>query len=172
MNIVSLGEAKMSRPIKCRRVAEMPLATYFKPAGIPLRLLEEVTLAVEEAEAIRLKDLLGLEQQECAEKMAISRPTFHRILRSAHHKVATALVNGQALRVEGGNFAMSSQLFRCEPRGHEWLVPFEAAVLSRALACPTCKTTEVLPIPPRGPGFGRGPGPGRRRGGGWRGGRG
>ena len=49
-------------------------ATYFKPAGVPLRLLEEVALAVEEAEAIRLKDLLGLEQQECAEKMAISRP--------------------------------------------------------------------------------------------------
>ena len=161
----------MSRPIKCRRVSEMPLATYFKPAGIPLRLLEEVTLAVEEAEAIRLKDLLGLEQQEAAEKMAISRPTFHRILRSAHHKVATALVNGQALRIEGGNFAMPSQLFRCEPHGHEWLVPFEAAVREGFIACPTCKSTQVLPIPPRGPGFGGGHGPGRGRGGGWRGGR-
>jgi predicted DNA-binding protein (UPF0251 family) len=172
MNIVSLREVEMPRPVKYRRVAEMPLATYFKPAGVPLRLLEEAILAVEEAEAIRLKDLLGLEQQECAEKMAVSRSTFHRILRAAHHKVATALINGQALRIEGGNFAMLSQLFRCQPHGHQWRVPFEAAVLSRALACPTCKTTEVLPIPPRGPGFGRGRGPGRRRGGGWRGGRG
>ena len=161
----------MSRPVKCRRVAEMLPATYFKPAGIPLRLLEEVTLAVEEAEAIRLKDLLGLEQQECAEKMAVSRPTFHRILRSAHHKVAAALVKGQALRIEGGNFAMPTQLFRCEPRGHQWQVPFEAAALNRALACPTCKTTAVLPVPPRGPGFGRGRGPGRRRSGDRRGGR-
>jgi predicted DNA-binding protein (UPF0251 family) len=161
----------MPRPIKCRRVAEMPLATYFKPAGVPLRLLEEVTLAVEEAEAIRLKDLLGLEQQECAEKMAISRPTFHRLLRSAHHKLATALVNGQALRIEGGNFAMPSQLFRCRPHGHQWRLPFEAAAASRALTCPTCETTEVLPIPPQGPPFGRrGRGGGRR--GGWRGGRG
>jgi predicted DNA-binding protein (UPF0251 family) len=149
----------------------MPAATYFKPAGVPLRLLEEVALAVEEAEAIRLKDLLGLEQQECAEKMAVSRPTFHRILRSAHSKIATALVHGQALRIEGGNFAMPSQLYRCEPRGHQWRVPFEAAALGRALACPTCKTTDVLPIPQRGRGFGPGRGPGPRRSGGWRGGR-
>jgi predicted DNA-binding protein (UPF0251 family) len=160
----------MPRPVKCRRVAEMPPATYFKPAGVPLRLLEEVTLAVEEAEAIRLKDFLGLEQQQCAEKMAVSRPTFHRILRLAHHKVATALVNGQALRIEGGNFAMPSQMYRCQPLGHEWRVPFEAAAVSRTVACPTCHTRDVSPIPPRGPGFGPGRRPGPRRAG-WRGGR-
>lgn len=143
---------------------------YFKPAGVPLRLLQEVTLAVEEAEAIRLKDLLGLEQQECAEKMGVSRPTFHRILRSAHRKVATALVNGQALRIEGGNFAMPSQLFRCEPHGHQWQVPFDSLAQGRLLTCPACRTPQVQPVLPGTAPAGRGWGRGRRRG--WRGGRG
>ena len=66
----------MARPFKCRRVAFMPGVTYFKPAGIPLRDLEEIRLSVEEAEALRLKELEGLEQEQGAEKMSISRQTF------------------------------------------------------------------------------------------------
>lgn len=58
----------MARPFKCRRVAFVPGVTFFKPAGIPLRALEEIRLTVEEAEAIRLKDLEGLEQEEGDEK--------------------------------------------------------------------------------------------------------
>jgi uncharacterized protein len=95
----------MSRPTKCRQVAFLPGVTYFKPAGIPLRLLEEVQLTVEEVESIRLKDVERLEQQKCAEKMNISRPTFQRILTSARRKTAEALLNGKAIRIEGGNFA-------------------------------------------------------------------
>ena len=52
----------MSRPYKCCRVCGIPGATYFKPAGIPLRMLEEIHLTVEETEALRLKDLGGLQQ--------------------------------------------------------------------------------------------------------------
>ena len=65
----------MARPPKCRRVAFIPELTYFKPTGMPLRVLEEIQVTVEEAEAIRLKDLEGMEQEKCAEKMNISRPT-------------------------------------------------------------------------------------------------
>jgi predicted DNA-binding protein (UPF0251 family) len=54
----------MPRPLKCRRVTFLPEATYFKPVGIPLEALEEVCLSAEEAEAICLKDLEGLEQEE------------------------------------------------------------------------------------------------------------
>ncbi len=54
----------MPRPPKCRRVAYMPEVTYFKPAGIPLRALEEVCLSIEEAEALRLKDVEGFEQEQ------------------------------------------------------------------------------------------------------------
>jgi uncharacterized protein len=94
----------MVRPQKCRTVSALPDVTYFKPAGIPLRDLEEVCLSVEEAEALRLKDLEGLEQEQGAEKMNISRPTFQRVLASARQKVADALLNGKAIRIEGGNF--------------------------------------------------------------------
>ena len=59
----------MPRPPKYRRVAFLPNVTYFKPAGIPLKALKEVRLSVEEAEAIRLKDLEGLEQEQGADRM-------------------------------------------------------------------------------------------------------
>jgi predicted DNA-binding protein (UPF0251 family) len=97
----------MPRPYKCRRVAFLPDVTYFKPAGIPMRVLEEVRLSVEEAEAIRLKDLEGLEQEEGAQRMNISRPTFQRVLASARQKMADALLNGKAIRIEGGSFEMA-----------------------------------------------------------------
>jgi predicted DNA-binding protein (UPF0251 family) len=97
----------MPRPPKCRRVAFLPGATYFKPAGVPLRMLDEVILSLEEAEAVRLKDLEGLEQKPGAEKMNISRSTFQRVLASARRKIADALLNGKAVRIEGGNFEVA-----------------------------------------------------------------
>ena len=90
----------MPRPIKCRRVSFIPNTKYFKPAGIPLRMLEENNISIEEAEAVRLKDLEGLEQEACAERMNISRPTFQRVLESARKKLADALLNGKAIRIE------------------------------------------------------------------------
>lgn len=143
----------MSRPPKCRRVAFLPNVTYFKPAGIPLRVLEEVQLSVEEAEAIRLKDLEGLEQEQGAEKMNISRTTFQRVLASARQKMADALLNGKAIRIEGGNFEMVSRRFRCL-QGHEWEVPFEAMVSSPPRLCPTCSTPSIEPLRPLGKGRG------------------
>jgi len=114
----------MARPPKCRRVAFFPEVTYFKPAGIPLRLLEESRLSVEEAEAVRLKDLQGYDQEECARRMNISRPTLQRVLTAARRKMADAILHGKAIRIEGGNFEMAWHQFRCL-NGHEWDVPFE-----------------------------------------------
>jgi len=141
------------RPLKCRRVAFLPGVTYFKPAGIPLRSLEEVRLSVEEAEAIRLKDFERLEQEEGAEKMNISRPTFQRVLSSARQKIADALLNGKAIRIEGGNFEMSPRRFRCA-NNHEWEVPFEVAMQTPSLVCPTCNEPSVEPLVPAGFGWG------------------
>ncbi len=98
----------MSRPFKCRRICFMPGVTYFKPAGIPLRFLQENCLSLEEMEAIRLRDLEHLEQVECARKMNISRPTFQRVLASARRKIADSLLAGKALRIEGGNYELST----------------------------------------------------------------
>jgi len=142
----------MSRPPKCRRVAFLPGTTYFKPAGIPLRALEEVIVSVEEAEAIRLKDLEGLEQEQCAEKMSISRPTFQRVLESARRKIAEVLLHGKAIRIEGGNFEMIMRRFRCI-RGHEWDVPFEAMIVGSPRLCPACSTPDIMPLVP--PAIGR-----------------
>lgn len=94
----------MVRPRLCRRVGFNPNITYFKPQGIPLRELEEIILAIEEYEAIRLKDLEGFDQEKCAKQMNISQPTFHRLILSARKKVSDAIVNGKAIKIEGGNF--------------------------------------------------------------------
>lgn len=90
----------MPRPAKPRHVDFTPTALFFKPAGIPLRQLEVATIGLAEIEALRLKDVEGLDQAECAQQMRISRPTFQRILTTARQKVALALVNGNAIRVE------------------------------------------------------------------------
>ena len=94
----------MPRPRLCRRVGCRPDVTYFKPAGIRMFELEEVTLSVDEFEAVRLKDLQGLEQEESAKKMNISQPTFHRLIIAARKTIADAIVNGKAIRIEGGNY--------------------------------------------------------------------
>ena len=96
----------MVRPRLCRRVRFNPGVVYFKPRGVRLTELEEVVLLVEEFEAVRLKDLEGLEQGECAKKMGISQPTFHRLVLSARKKIADAIVKGKAIRICGGNYKL------------------------------------------------------------------
>ncbi len=97
----------MPRPIRLRFVGRVPGVTYFKPAGIRMRELEESILTVDEVEAIRLKDVLGLDQSEAASKMGISQPTFNRLLRIARKKLAEAIVSGKAVRIHGGRFTMN-----------------------------------------------------------------
>jgi predicted DNA-binding protein (UPF0251 family) len=92
----------MSRPCCPRRIGFAPDATYFKPAGVPVCHLEQVTLTLDEVEALRLADLQGLYQEQAAKQMKISRPTFARIIEEARRKVAEALIHGKALRLEGG----------------------------------------------------------------------
>lgn len=97
----------MPRPRRFRRVWSEPNITYFKPAGIRLRELDETILTVDEFEAIRLKDCEGLEQIQAARKMDISQPTFQRLYESARKKIADALVNGKAIRIEGGTYRIA-----------------------------------------------------------------
>ena len=92
----------MSRPCRCRRIRCKPDTNYFKPRGIPLDILEEVNLGLDELEAIRLADFDGLYQEDAAKKMDISRQTFGNIINSAHKKIADVLLNAKALKIEGG----------------------------------------------------------------------
>ena len=96
----------MPRPKHCRYVSSAPSVNYFKPCGIPLRELDEVTLSVDELEALRLADKEGLTAIDAAQHMLVSRHTFGRTLASARRKVATALSEGLALRIEGGSYAV------------------------------------------------------------------
>jgi len=65
-----------------------------------LRELDEVSISVEEFEALRLKDREGLNQAQCAERMGVPRTTYQRILYAARVKIAEALVEGKAIRIE------------------------------------------------------------------------
>ncbi len=144
----------MGRPQLWRRVNSIPPVNYFKPAGIPLAGIQDVRLLIEEAEAIRLKDLEGLGQEECANRMNVSRSTFSRILDSARQKIANALLNGKAIRSEGGNYEMTVRHFCCG-NGHEWDVPFEVMLSKPPELCPTCRTQDIMLLLPWRPGWGR-----------------
>lgn len=98
----------MPRSKCCRQVGCVPDKNYFKPKGIPSLQLEEVVLSLDEFEAVRLADLEGMYQEDGARKMNISRQTFGRIIDSAHRKIADVLVNGKALKIEGGEVSVGN----------------------------------------------------------------
>jgi predicted DNA-binding protein (UPF0251 family) len=89
----------MVRPRLCRRIRFNPDITYFKPQGVPMRYLEIVELTTEEVEALRLRNIKDLEQEEAAKKMNTSQSTFQRILSSAYKKITEALIEGKAIKI-------------------------------------------------------------------------
>ncbi len=94
----------MVRPKIPRRLRFDPNVLYFKPRGIPLRILDEVELLPDEVEALKLHDVDNLDQINSAQKMNVSQPTFARILNRAYKKIADAVINGKAIRLsEPGN---------------------------------------------------------------------
>lgn len=103
----------MPRPSKPRRVECIPKDTYFVPLGKSKCKLEEVILKIEELEAMRLKEIEGINQEECANKMQISRQTFQLIINEARMKVAVALSEGKAININGGNYISCHCDFCC-----------------------------------------------------------
>lgn len=89
----------MPRPRGKRKICFSPEATHFKPQGIPMKELQVIELTHEEIEALRLKNVLELDQTSCAEKMHTSQSTFQRILTTANKKVTEALVKGHAIKI-------------------------------------------------------------------------
>jgi len=89
----------MVRPRLCRRIRFNPNVTYFKPQGVPMRFLEVIELTTEEAEALRLRNIKDLEQEEAAKKMNTSQSTYQRILSSAYKKITEALIEGKAIKI-------------------------------------------------------------------------
>lgn len=151
----------MPRPFRCRRVYCRPDSNYFKPRGVPVRLLQEVNLNLDELEAIRLADLEGMYQEDAAKNMNISRQTFGNIVDSARRKIADCLVNAKALKIEGGVVEMVERHFICYECKHEWTLPYGSG---RPHECPKCKSCNIQRAPRdrgyarAGRGFGRGRG--------------
>jgi len=96
----------MPRPRRVRRIFFEPRIDYFKPAGVMLRMLQENIITRDELEAIRLIDYEKIEQEKAGKKMKISQPTLSRLLTSARKKIADALINAKAIKIQGGVFKM------------------------------------------------------------------
>jgi predicted DNA-binding protein (UPF0251 family) len=94
----------MARPRKCRFVRTDPTVRFYKPQGIPMRQLRIAAMKDEELEALQLADAKGLDQEAASRLMNVSRSTFSRILAQGRKTVATALVEGAAIEIGGGNF--------------------------------------------------------------------
>jgi predicted DNA-binding protein (UPF0251 family) len=131
------------KPRKKRDVLYPPGAVYFKPQGIPMPYLNIVNLTIDEYEAVRLGDLEKLKHLAAAGQMNISRPTFTRLLRSAHSKISDAIVNGKAIRIEGGDYRLLGNRFRCRKCGSFWNAGEEKMENKDEVKCTNCSSTEI-----------------------------
>ena len=138
----------MARPVKWRKIENMPTVLRFTPVDAAAGAGEN-QLKLEELEAVRLKDLEGLEQADCAVQMGVSRPTFQRILLSARIKIADSLVNGKPIQIEGGHYTRSICPIRCLSCGREWQESLEniESDATAAASCPRCHSDRLLCCP-------------------------
>lgn len=131
---------EMSRMKRCRNVQAPPLFQSFKPRGIAIAALRTVTITLEELEGVRLADHEDLEHEEAATRLGVSRSVFTRLLDGARKKIATALVEGCELRIEGGDYHFENKRFRCEDCQHLFEADLESA---DPIGCPDCASPRL-----------------------------
>lgn len=102
----------MARPMKRRRVCQLPATSVFSPDG-DCGDAESIELAIEEYEVIRLIDSLGFTQSECAQQMGVARTTVQSVYDSARKKISDALVNGRRLVIRGGSYILCPHSQKC-----------------------------------------------------------
>jgi predicted DNA-binding protein (UPF0251 family) len=136
----------MARPRSPRHISGRPVATLFKPGGVPA--LAQIPMALDEFEAVRLADLEQLEHEVAARRMGVSRQTFGRVLGAARQKLAQALVLGHALRIDAGEAGVAERP-RCPYCSH----PCRAT--KGPQACAACAPTLVTLGAARRSGAGR-----------------
>jgi len=123
-----------------RRIAMPPLMEGYKPFGIPMRELDSVTLLFEEFEAIRLADYEDLTQEEAAEKMNVSRPTFTRIYEKARKNIARAFIEGKAIFIKGGDYVTDDYWYRCKDCNEIMIT------MKPAEHCRSCESDNIQPL--------------------------
>jgi predicted DNA-binding protein (UPF0251 family) len=132
----------MPRPRKWRKVSHIPENKLYLPVDIKDRPILEVHIKMEELEAIRLKDVIGLNQQACADKMEVSRQTFQNILDLARKKVAKALTESMGIRITGGDYTFNICKYSCQNCGKMFSSPYEIDKIE----CPICESQNVICI--------------------------
>ncbi len=130
----------MPRPKNNRIVHEPPLFTEFKPLGVPGAELDRIVFSLDEYEAVRLADFIGMSHEESADEMEISRSTFSRLVDQARKKVATFLIQGKLLSIEGGEVHFRYNIIRCRDCGHMFKINIESPVE----ACPACESKNLI----------------------------
>ena len=106
----------MPRPKKCRRVCGLPAWREFGPRGMGCAA-ETVIMGLDEYEAVRLIDLEGLQQEQAAAQMGVARTTVQAMYNTARRKMADCVVNGKALRIQGGDVEVCERRAHCPRRG-------------------------------------------------------
>ena len=139
----------MARPQKKRTVHRPPVHVAFKPTGIQSRFLETLPLALDELEAIRLADYMGMDHADSAHEMEISRSTFSRLVERARRTVAEFLLEGRHLQVDGGEIHFQQNRVRCDECGHLLAASFDPGPMK----CPSCGSTNLTDL---AGGFGHG----------------
>jgi predicted DNA-binding protein (UPF0251 family) len=128
------------RPPIERAIGGLPRVTLFKPAGVPGRELEQLPLAVDELEAIRLVDLEGLTHEQAASAMGVSRQTVGRVLEAGRARVAEALVSGKAILIGGGQYRVEPRQLCCRACGIVWTAVEQD---EPRVSCPSCESADV-----------------------------
>lgn len=130
----------MPRQKKEKIVQNPPLFSLFKPAGIVRSACSRLSMTLDEYEAIRLADYRGLNHNEAAVEMEISRSTFSRLIECARQKTARFLIEGKELCIKGGNIHFRGNIIRCCECGHMFNIEMEHIVS----CCPVCHSENLL----------------------------
>jgi predicted DNA-binding protein (UPF0251 family) len=138
--------AILARRRCCGLVDQEPSYRKFIPDG--QMNTKTMILLVEELEALRLKDLAGMDQVTCAVQMGVSRATFQRILQSARKKMVTSLVYGQTIIIKGGSYIVKNRKFECLDCGEIWEVGpcSENGKHGYEIPCPKCASMKKIKL--------------------------
>jgi len=139
----------MARPTNNRIVHEPPIFTEFKPAGVSGKSLKRIQCTLDEFEALRLADFIGLSHEEAASEMEVSRSTFSRLIEKSRKKVAEFIIRGKMLTIDGGNVHFRKNIIRCCDCGHM----FNIDINLQMTECPECHSKNLLNL---AGGFGHG----------------
>jgi predicted DNA-binding protein (UPF0251 family) len=103
----------MPRPQRCRHVCALPQSDKFGPEGVDRSNIDTIIMTIDEYEVIRLIDLVGLTQEQCAAQIHVARTTVTGIYETARRKLADALVHGKNLLIEGGHIKICEYAGTC-----------------------------------------------------------